>query len=216
MRLSLPRIRTGILSKALRILAFLGLLASLVLLAGGQLWIGALGDISTVSFGSVSFLYLLMETRLENDSVPTTSSVVLAVLYANVFLQTYEVLYHFTFPVYLNYFRPPFLSPADLRYIAFEALLLSPIVLVRKQVRFGWLSAGLAALFVAVWAAWILYGFPQYFTNDTYYFRVLTAESRRNTALVLNFGSKTVLALLFASLIRRHRSVGDGPKTAPT
>jgi hypothetical protein len=206
----------GLLSTALRVLAFLGLAASLVLLAGGQLLIGALGDISTVSLGSVCFLYLLMETRLERDSVPTGSSIVLALLYADVFLQTYEVLYHFTYPVYLNYFRPPFLNPADLRYIAFEALLLSPILLVRRQVRLSWLSAALAALFVSIWAVWMLYGFPQYFTNDTYYYEVLTAASRHNTALVLNFGSKTVLALLFASLVRRDGRAGSGPTRPPT
>jgi hypothetical protein len=195
------------LSTALRVLAALGLAASIVLVAGGRLWIGALGDISTFSVGSVCFLYLLMETRLEKDSVGVGQSIVLAVLYANVFAQTYEVLYHFTFPVYLDYFKPPYLDGADLRYLALEGVMLAPVVLVKKQIRLGVASLALALAFAVVWAVWIMYGYPQYFTTDLFYQQTLAAKGNlRDLSLILNFGSKVILALFFGSLIRPQKT----------
>ena len=191
------------LSTALRVIAALGLAASIALVAGDHLWIGSLGDISTFSVGSMCLLYLLMETRLERDSVGVAQSIVLAVLYANVFAQTYEVLYHFTFPVYLNYLKPPFLDGADLRYLALEGVMLAPIVLVLKQLRLGRASLVLAASFALVWAVWVMYGYPQYFTTDLFYQQALAIKGNlRDLSLVLNFGSKTILALFFGSLVR--------------
>jgi len=191
------------LSVSLRVLAALGLAASIVLVAGNHLWIGSLGDVSTFSVGSMCFLYLVMETRLERDAVGIGQSIVLAVLYANVFAQTYEILYHFTFPVYLNYFKPPFLDGPDLRYLALEGVMLAPIVLVRKQLRLGRASLVLAASFAVVWAVWVMYGYPQYFTVDLFYQQILVAKGNaRDLSLILNFGSKTILALFFGSMVR--------------
>ncbi len=186
-----------------RPLALLGLVASIVLVLAGKLWVSALGGVSAVSLGCVCGLYYLMCSRLRQDGMGRGQSMVLAVLFANVFAQTYEVVYHFTFPVYFNYFSPPFFSGADVRFAALEAVVMMPVFLVRRHLRFGRLSALLLLLFAGIWSVWILYGFPQYFAVGTFYPRVLSSADPYHLSLLLNFGSKTVLALLFGSLVHR-------------
>lgn len=174
------------------------LVFSVLWLATGHLLVGFLGDVSAVSAGAASGLYLLAERRFGRDRLTST---VLALLFVNVFLQTYEVLYHFSFPVYFNYFKWPFLDGDSLRYLAGEGVVLLPILLVRSRLRFTRIGAGLVALFVLIWGVWILFGFPQYFAPGYFYPQFLASADPYRLSLALNFGSKVVLAVVFASLL---------------
>lgn len=174
----------------------------MVLVVLGQFWVAAIGNISPVTIGAVCGLYLLSDTRLRDNGVGTTESMILSILYANVFVQTFETVYHFSFPVYLHYFRPPFLGGDDVRYLALESVMLLPILLVRRHLSFRLRTWGIVTCFAAIWAVWILSGFPQYFDRTTYYPQILVSTDLFHLALALDFGSKVTLALFFASLIR--------------
>ncbi len=193
----------AIFAHALRLVAWLVLVGSVILVALGQFWLSIIEDASPVSTGAVSGLYLLTDSRLRRDGVSQGESIILSVLFANVFLQTFELIYHFTFPVYLNYFQPPFLGGDAVRYLALEGTMLLPVLLLRRHLHFGILSAGLLSCFVASWAVWILYGFPQYFTDAFYFPRLLSSQDSFHLSLLLNYGSKTILALFFGSAVWR-------------
>jgi hypothetical protein len=209
-----------IISTGLRVLALAGLGVSVLLVATGQLWINALGGISPISVGAICGLYLLMEMRLERNGVAHDQSIILAVLFANVFAQSFEVIYHFTFPVYFNYFKFPFLNEDTVRYIGLESTMLLPILLVWKHIRFGIVSALLLLSFAVTWAAWILYGFPQYFTQQSYYPVLFLTNDPYHLSLLLNFGSKVILALFFASLVtgqtKENKRYRDQTKARPS
>ena len=194
-----------LLSSLPRLIAWEALVASVILIVIGQFWVAAIEDISPVSLAAVSGLYLLMDSRLRKDSVRYGESFVLSILFANAFVQSFELIYHFTFPVYLNYFQPPFLSGDAIRYLVVEGTMLLPILLLRKHLRFGVLSAFFLLCFVATWTVWILYGFPQYFTNVFYFPRFLSSQDPFHLSLWLGYGSKAMLALSFGSMLWRPR-----------
>lgn len=202
----------ALLSLFLRYVALATLAASAFLAALGQYWIAVLGNVSPFSTGAISGLYLLMDSRLRKDGASPGESIVLSILFANVFAQSFEVIYLFTFPVYLNYFRPPFFDGGDLRYLGLEGVMLVPILLVKRHLRFGALSGALVASFATMWTVWILCGFPQYFTDVFYYPRLLATPDSYHTSLFLDFGSKAILALFFASLAWSPRR-GSGGRT---
>ena len=189
-----------VLSFGFWLAAIAGLLVSVILVALGQYWVAAFGGISSVSFGGACGLYILAYENFKTDT-GKGQSIVLAILFANVCLQTYEVVYHFAFPVYFNYFKPPYFVTDDVRYLAFEGTMLLPIVLVRRRLKFGPWSKILLTFFALIWAVWILSGFPQYFVTGYFYPTVLPAPDPYRLSLVLNFGSKAILILFFASLL---------------
>jgi len=172
----------------------------------GELWIGLLGGVSSISVAMMGVLYILTEYRLSKSGAAPVESIVLAALFVNVFLQSYELIYHFTFPVYLNYFKLPFLNGAGIRYIALEAVMLLPLLLVRKNLGMRRLSMMFVFIFAIVWAEWILCGFPQYFSSNYFYPVLLPTNDPYNLSIYLNFGSKIVLAGFFASLFHSQSS----------
>ncbi len=190
----------ALVSKTIQVLAAMGLAVSIILASLGMFWIAPLGNISPVSIGAMSGLYLVMHWRLRKDGLGPGESIILSVLYANAFAQTFEILYHFTFPIYFSFFVPPFLNGSDVRFLALEIVMLLPVALIKKHLRFGPVSALLLLFFAVNWGVWILYGFPQYYTTATFYPRILYASDTYHLSLILNFGAKTLLALLFASL----------------
>jgi hypothetical protein len=194
----------------LRILSLIGLATGIFLTLEGDLRIDPLGGMSSVSLAAVSGLYLLTELHLSRNGTPIGQAVVLAILFANAFLQAYEITYHFTFPVYLNYFRFPFLNGDGIRFLFLDGIMLLPLVLIKKYLSLTRLTWLLLVIFLLVWGAWILYGFPQYFAEGYYFPRLLETSDPFHTSLYLNFGSKALLACFFASFLwgdyySRHR-----------
>ncbi len=195
-----------IISIGLRAMAVVGLGTAILFVTLGQFWIYPLGRVSPITVGAVCGLYFIMDRRLEKDGVSRGQAIVLATLFANVFAQSFEIIYHFSFPIHLNYFKPPFLDGDGIKYLAMESTMLMPIFLVRRHLRFGAISAVLGSCFAIVWAVWILYGYPQYFALAYYYPQILFSNDPFHLSLWINFGSKTVLALFFASIIQRRTS----------
>ena len=185
----------------LRLLSISAIILSTVMIVLRQYWIEPLGNMSTFSLGSVALVYLLSEKSLTEANTSWFDAIILSILYCNVFLQSYELLYHFSYPVYLNYFKPPFLSGEDFRYLILGSLPILPVFMLRKHLSFKKASIVALAVFASIWIVWIMYGFPQYFSSDYFYPRILKTDDPFTASLVLNFGSKPVLALFFVSLL---------------
>ncbi|MDQ1280502.1 MAG: hypothetical protein QG670_1765 [Thermoproteota archaeon] len=167
-----------------------------------QLWVAPLGNISSFSLLSLALIYLLSESSLIRAGLELVEAMVLSILFAFTYLQSYELIYHFSFPIYLNYFRLPILDGEGARYLIERLPAVLPIALMRKHMAFHRISAIFLLLFMTIWAIWLLYGFPQYFAQDTFYPTILKTSDQYILSLTLNFGSKLVLALFFISLLK--------------
>ena len=181
--------------------ALLAFAAALVLTAEGRLWVGPLGDVSSISVGSVAVIYALSQYRFKCAGYSEMKSVVLGVLLANAFLQCYELVYGLTFGLSAALGDPPTLTGTDVRTFILWLIMISPILLVHENLRFKRTSAALLFLFGAVWVVWILYGYPQYYYSGYAFAQVLKTSDPFHLSLWLNFGSKALLAVFFVSLL---------------
>jgi len=187
--------------------AVLALAASLVLTVQGRLWVTPLGDVSSISVGSVAVIYALSQYRFKCAGYSELKSVVLGVLFANAFLQCYEVIYGLTFGLSAALGDPPTLTGTDVRTFILWLIMISPIVLVHENLRFKLTSAALLFLFGAVWVVWILYGYPQYYYSGYAFAQVLKTSDPFHLSLWLNFGSKALLAVFFVSLLEPTKAL---------
>ncbi|MGH9919608.1 MAG: hypothetical protein ACRD6W_12180 [Nitrososphaerales archaeon] len=183
------------------IAALLAFAAALVLTSEGRLWVGPLGDVSSISVGSVAVIYALSQYRFKRAGYTETKSVVLGVLVANAFLQCYELVYGLTFGLSAALGDPPTLTGTEVRTLILWLIMISPILLVHEKLRLKRSGAALLFLFGAVWVVWILYGYPQYYYSGYAFSQVLKTSDPFHLSLWLNFGSKALLALFFVSLL---------------
>ena len=114
----------------------------------------------------------------------------------------YELIYHYSFPVYLNYFRPPFIDLSDLRTgvtLGISAIL---IVVGHKYLRirgnYPFLISVL--IFVGLWIFWLGIGFPQKFSEELFFPRFLPIDNAQSFAWSLNILTKIVLAVSYLLL----------------
>ncbi len=188
--------------------ALVGLVASIALTFLGLLWVGPLGDVSTISLGSVCVLYALSQNRFKSVGYTDLESIVLAVLFANAFLQSYELMYNLTFALVSVYGDPPSATGTETRMVILWLVMISPLLLVRKHLCFKRTGAALFLLLVGVWVIWALYGYPQYYLPGYYVLpTVLKTSDAFHLSLMLNFGSKALLAALYASLLEPSRAI---------
>lgn len=173
--------------------AAVALLISLALTLRGYLWVYPLGGVSSVSVGCVAVLYVLGQYRFRSVGYSETRSFVLAVLFANAFLQCYELVYNVTFGVPL--------TGTEARSIILWLIMISPILLVQEHLTFSRYFALTLVVLAASWGVWILYGFPQYYLTGYSYPRFLVSSDPFHLSLWLNFGTKALLAALFATLL---------------
>ncbi len=186
-----------------RAVALMALAYSLFLIASQEFWITPLGGTSPFSLGSASLLYLLSQYQFARDGRGRAGSVILGVLFANAFLQTYEIIYHFTFPVYS--LRYPFLQGMDVKFLIVELTMVLPLLLMRKDLSVKKVSAYTLGLFLLSMLVWVLFGFPQYFSSVYYFQPVLHTGDPYHVALALNYGSKVILAAFFLTLLKIRR-----------
>jgi len=187
--------------------ALLALAGALVLTFQGRLWVGPLGDVSSISVGSVAVIYSLSQYRFRVAGYSEMKSVVLGVLFANAFLQCYELVYGLTFALSAALSDPPTLTGTDVRTFILWLIMISPILLVHEHLRFKRTSAALLFLTGSVWVVWILYGFPQYYYSGYAFAQVLKTSDPFHLSLWLNFGSKALLAVLFVSLLEPMKAL---------
>ena len=176
------------------LLATVAFAFAVVMTALGRLWVAQLGNLSTVGLASVCLLYVLGELRFRDLGVPPVRSVVLAVLFANAFLNSYEIVYGLSFL--------PALTGTELRTIILWVVMVLPLVLVDGYLRFDRrTSLPLVCLFVGVWLVWKANGFPQYYFSGYPYPPILRTDDPFHLSLWLNYSSKAIFALFFASLL---------------
>jgi hypothetical protein len=181
--------------------ALLVFFASLALTLQGQIWVVQVGSVSSISLASVSVVYALSQYRFKSVGYTEMKSIVLGVLFANAFLQCYELAYGLTWGLSALTYDPPSLTGTELRTFLLWLVMISPVFLVHEHLRFKRASAALLSLTVAVWAVWILYGFPQYYLSGYFFPQVLKTSDPYHLSLWLNFGSKALLAVFFVSLL---------------
>jgi len=187
--------------------SLLAFAAALVLTFQGQLWVGPLGDVSSISVGSVAVIYSLSQYRFRVAGYTEMKSVVLGVLFANAFLQCYELAYGLTFGLSAALGDPPTLTGSDVRTFILWLVMISPILLVHEHLRFKRASLAILSLTGAVWVVWILYGFPQYYYSGFAFAQILKTSDPFHVSLWLNFGSKALLAVFFVSLLEPMRAL---------
>ena len=195
---------TIVLSYVAALVAFL---VSIVMIAEGQPWFVSLGYVSWTSVGSVGVIYALAQFRFKSVGYTGMKSMVLGVMFANAFLQCYEVAYGFTFGLAALVNDPLTVTGTDIRQLLLWLIMIAPVLLVYEHLRFKRTSAALLALTAAVWALWILYGFPQYYYSGYSFAQVLETSDPYHTSLWLNFGSKALLAAFFVSLLEPFKGL---------
>jgi len=183
------------------------LLASVVLTFEGQIWVGQVGDVSSISLASVSVIYVLGQYRFRSVGYTEMKSIVLGVLLANAFLQCYELIYGLTWGLSALLSDPPTVTGTDLRTFLLWIVMISPILLVHEHLSFKRTSAALLSLTGAVWVVWILYGFPQYYLSGYFFPQVLKTSDPFHLSLWLNFGSKALLAVFFVSMLEPFKAL---------
>jgi len=195
---------------AFRFVALLTLLYSIYLIViRDQLWITILGSVGSVTIGCVGAIILLSEYCFSHyQQMDTISAIVFSVLFAAAFVWSYEIVYYLSFPQGWDLTSVIAISQLGdaLRTIAVAGIQLLPIILLRKKLTFGRMSAVLLALFSTTWIFWILYGFPQYYIpnylGSSIYPKIFVASDPFHVSLFFNFGSKAVLGVFFLSLLK--------------
>ena len=175
----------------------------------GQFWLSILGEVGTATVACVGAVILLSEYCFSHYfKMGAINSIVFSVLFAASFVWAYEIIYYLSFPQLFDFTAAKIVSEVGgiLRTVASDGILLLPIILLRKQLSFGKVSAALLAIFSLTWIFWILYGFPQYYTPNylgwTMYPKIFVASDPYHASLYFNFGSKAVLGVFFASLLK--------------
>jgi len=186
-----------------RIGALLALVYSLSQIFTQQFWIAPLGGVSPFSLGSASILYILSQYQFARDGRGRGESMVLGALFANAFLQAYEIIFHFTFPLYS--LRPPFVQGVDVKFFIVEVSMLLPLLLMRKDLTFKKTGIYALGLFIASMLIWVLFGFPQYYAEGYFYPPVLHTDDPYHLALAFNYGSKLILAAFFGTLLKLRK-----------
>lgn len=201
--------------------ALLTFLASLVLIAQGTYLVGSLGYVSSVSLGSVAVLYAFAQSRFREGGYSQLKSMVLGLLFANAFLQTFELFYGLTFGLGYFLYSPIAITGPEVRSFLVWVLMISPILLVYDQLKLSVTSLIALLLTAGAWVLWILYGYPQYYLPGSHAFNELLKSSDMYSAsLWLNFGSKALMASFFFTLLQPRKTLKAAfrrpPAASPT
>ena len=173
---------------------------AVVMTAIGRFWISQLGDFSSVGLASVCILYIMGGKKFREEGLSPGKSIVLALLFGNAFLQSYEIIYNLSFL--------PAITGDEVRAIVLLLVMLSPLFLMREYLRFNArTSLPLLVMFAATWAIWVLFGFPQYYTPGYRFPRFLSSSDPYSLSLLLNYGTKAILASFFASLAEPSQAI---------
>lgn len=187
----------------LRALAIVAIIFALTVLALHQFLIYTLGYISTISLASAGALFILAEYSFNKyEGLSKLDSIIFGILFPAAFLETYEIIYHFSFTP-APHFNTLAVIGGGIRFLVTNGVVILPFVYLRRSLKFRRSSAIILAIFAALWLVWLLYGYPQYYSSGPmYYPPVLKTSNYWDTSLILNFGSKAVLAIFFASILK--------------
>ena len=171
-----------------------------VLLVEGDSWTTFFrAQSSSVIFFSLVFLGVAVLLARRRVSDVETFSVALATTFSVIWL--YELIYHYSFISYFNYFHYPFFDFNDANTLLLESAA-SLLVLVGYKyirVRGNYYLGVLILAFAAIYASWLLIGFPQF--DGTFNLpRFIHVDNPAFVGYLLNRVSKLLLCLSWVSL----------------
>ncbi|MDV3244457.1 MAG: hypothetical protein LYZ66_04685 [Nitrososphaerales archaeon] len=154
---------------------------------------------SSVIFFSVVFLGVAIILARRNVSDVEVFSIALATTISAIWF--YELIYHYSFITYFNYFRYPYFDFNDTRTLLSEGAL-SLLVLVgykHQRVRQNYYFGGLITAFATIYSGWLLIGFPQ--LDGTFQLpRFIQVDDPVFVGYLLNRFSKLFLCLSWVAL----------------
>jgi hypothetical protein len=169
----------------------------------GDFWTPFFGaQSSSVIFFSLVFfgVGILLAKRRVSDI--ETFSIALSTTLSAIWL--YELIYHYSFISYFNYFRYPYFDFNDTNSLLLDGAT-SLLVLVGYRyikVRGNYYFGFLVLVFSALYAGWLLIGFPQY--DGTFQLqRFIQVDNPFLVGYLLNRFSKLFLCLAWVSLYSR-------------
>ncbi|MDG6907063.1 MAG: hypothetical protein JRN20_14920 [Nitrososphaerota archaeon] len=186
----------------LRAISLAAIVFALVVIFLHQFLIYTLGYISTVSLGSAGALFILSEYSFSKSGLGKVGAIIFGILFPAAFLESYEIIYHFSFTP-SPHFNTFAVIGGGIRFLATDGVVILPLVYLRNHLEFRNSSKITLIVFAGFWLIWLLYGYPQYYTQSPmYYPPILKTSDYWDTSLFLNFGSKIVLAFFFASILK--------------
>jgi hypothetical protein len=189
-----------------------------VLLLEGRFWTPFFGaQSSSVIFFSLVFLGV--GALLARRGVPDVEafSTALATTLSSIWL--YELIYHYSFASYFDYFHYPFFDANDTNTLLLDGAT-SLLVLVgykHIKVRGNYCFGLLILAFSALYAGWLLIGFPQY-TGAFELPQFIKVDNPFLIGYLLNRLSKLSLCLAWVALYSRPKvqeSDGSAAAAAP-
>jgi hypothetical protein len=185
----------------------------LMITKGYYYWSSFFGaQTSSAIFFSLVFLGVvaqLVRRRLQDIEV---FSIALATTISSIWL--YELIYHYSFIGYFNFFRYPFFQFSDASSMIIDGALSLLILVGYKHinVKRNYPLWGLLLVFLILYATWLLLGFPQYTDRTFKLDRLIFMEDPFPAAFFLNRFSKLFLCLAWVSLyFRRDCSIHHSP-----
>ena len=158
---------------------------------------------SSAIFFSIVFVGVAIQLGRRNVPDLETFSIALATTLSAIWL--YELIYHYSFIGYFNYFRYPFFQFSDASTLFMDGALSLLVIVGHKYIRmksnyFLWSSI---IIFLILYSTWLLLGFPQY-TDRTFQLpRLIVVEDPFSAAFVLDRFSKLFLCIAWVFLYSR-------------
>lgn len=180
------------LSFAVGVLAAGVILVALLLRIEGHMLIGALDNIDTFTPVMISILMLRGLYAMRNDT--DLQAVSICLIGALSFIFIYEAIYKLSF-----YIPPHYMPPAELR----EFLIQCGIALTAVagfafgKFHFSRFSRIFAVAFVALYAFWMLVGYPQVNINGNVYWVIIPVHLTWDMVYAVNRGTKVLMFLTY-------------------
>ena len=154
---------------------------------------------STIFF---SLVFLGVAVQLARKGVPDleTFSVALASTISAIWL--YELIYHYSFIGYFNFFRYPFFQFSDASSLLMDGAL-SLLILVGYKyihVKRNYAFWGLFLVFLTLYGSWFLLGFPQYTDRTFKLEQLIYVQDPFAAAFMLDRFSKLFLCVAWVFL----------------
>lgn len=155
---------------------------------------------SSAIFFSIVFVGVAVQLARKNVPDLETFSIALATTLSAIWL--YELIYHYSFVSYFNYFHYPFFQFSDASTLLVDGALSLLVIVGHKHVRlkgnyFFW---SFILIFGILYVTWLLIGFPQYVDRTFQLPRLIEVPDPFVAAFLLNRISKLSLCISWVSL----------------
>jgi hypothetical protein len=155
---------------------------------------------SSAVFFSLVFVGVAVQLARRSVSDLETFSIALATTLSAIWL--YELIYHYSFIGYFNFFHYPFFQFSDASTLLVDGALALLVIAGHKYARvkgnyFFWLFM---IIFGILYATWLLIGFPQYVDRTFQLPRLIQVDDPFAAAFLLNRFSKLSLCVSWVFL----------------